>query len=119
MIKYESTQTIEKSIKNQIPWKICFMELVDDFRATKDFSLIEKEPKLENCQEKALLCSIVLALCNEQNIEAPAWAWEKHFLPKPWFVSGIKNLYATAIIESPVWFKKNNIFVLGNFLNRV
>jgi hypothetical protein len=40
------------------------------------------------------------------------------FLPDPWFVAGIENLKASALVESPVQFRRNNIFVLGNFLSR-
>ncbi|NCO37375.1 MAG: hypothetical protein COZ06_23865 [Armatimonadetes bacterium CG_4_10_14_3_um_filter_66_18] len=39
-------------------------------------------------------------------------------LPEPWFVSGIENLKATALVESPTHFRKRRIFVLGNFLER-
>ena len=46
--------------------------------------------------------------------------WEKLYgLDKPWFVSGFENLKSTALIESPLNFRKRNIFVLGNFLTRV
>lgn len=39
-------------------------------------------------------------------------------LPEPWFVAGVENLKATALVESPLPFRRNNIFVLGNFLSR-
>jgi hypothetical protein len=39
-------------------------------------------------------------------------------LPAPWFVAGVENLKASALVESPVQFRRNNVFVLGNFLAR-
>jgi hypothetical protein len=39
-------------------------------------------------------------------------------LPRPWFVAGVENLKATALVESPLPFRRNNVFVLGNFLSR-
>jgi hypothetical protein len=39
-------------------------------------------------------------------------------LDSPWFVAGIENLKASALVESPVRFRKRNIFVLANFLER-
>jgi hypothetical protein len=40
-------------------------------------------------------------------------------LEEPWFVTGIENLKAMAIVESPVFFRRRLIFVLENFLSRV
>jgi hypothetical protein len=33
-------------------------------------------------------------------------------------VAGRESLKAMALVESPVWFRRRNIFVLGNFLDR-
>jgi hypothetical protein len=41
-----------------------------------------------------------------------------HALSEPWFVSGMENLKASALLESPLPFRRNNVFVLGNFLSR-
>jgi len=48
----------------------------------------------------------------------PWWANRPLVLAEPWFVSGMENLKATALVESPVQFRRNNVFVLGNFLSR-
>jgi hypothetical protein len=37
----------------------------------------------------------------------------------PWFVSGMENLKAITLVESPLHFRRRKIFVLGNFLSRV
>jgi hypothetical protein len=65
-----------------------------------------------------LSASIVDALCHEQGVEAPDWPSAVGVLPDPWFVSGTENLKASALLESPVRFRRRNIFVLSNFLSR-
>ena len=101
-------------------WKIHFMDLVDEFQRTLDPQLILLAPPVELAREqRALLASIVLQLCMNENISPPTWSMKKNFLSKPWFVSEMQSLKAMAIKESPIAFRRNNIFVLNNFLERV
>ena len=100
-------------------WKLHFFELVDEFRRTLDPRLILLPPPLNlDSRLRALLASITLSLCDEAEFDAPNWASRSHYLDHPWFISGVENLRAMAILESPVYFRKNNIFVLENFLRR-
>lgn len=100
-------------------WKVHFFNLVDEFRRTLDPRLFLLPPpsRLE-FRLKALLASIVWMLCEEVGMDAPDWAKKRYFLEKPWFVSETESLKAVAVVESPVYFRQNNIFVLGNFLER-
>jgi hypothetical protein len=107
----------------QSSWDYSFFEFTDDFRASAyDLSLILDEPeKLSDLKEGALLRSIVYYLCLEGKIpeeNIPIWAVQRQWLFDPWYVSGIQNLYAMALVESPLSYRNNNIFVLSNFLNR-
>lgn len=101
-------------------WKIHFFNLVDAFRRTKDERLILLPPP-DQLDDRlfALLASITFALCQEVEIRVPDWARVVHFLEKPWFVSESNSLKAFALVESPMAFRRNNIFVLDNFLSRV
>jgi hypothetical protein len=100
-------------------WKIHFFNLVDDYNRTKDISLFLDEPDAASDERlKALISSIVCTLCENDNIKPPAWAFKCQWLKKPWFVSGIEDLKAMAILESPIYFRRNNIWVLENFLSR-
>lgn len=100
-------------------WKIHFMNFVDEFRRTLDTRLIVLGPPSKFSKKlTALLASIVLELCAETKIPAPDWARLNHCLPEPWFVAESESLKASAIIESKAYYKKNNIFVLENFLVR-
>jgi transcriptional regulator with XRE-family HTH domain len=100
-------------------WKIHFMDFVDEFRRRRDVRLLLLPPvNALDERLRALLSSIVVALCEEADVETPDWAQQEHFLQTPWFVSGIESLKASALVESAPPFRRNNIFVQENFLRR-
>ena len=100
-------------------WKIHLFDLVDRFRADPTPSraatppCAELEPRLA-----ALLASTVDTLCAEQAWSPPDWSAGVGPLARPWFVSGVENLKASALVESPARFRRRNVFVLANFLAR-
>lgn len=100
-------------------WKTHLFDFVDEFRRAADSRLIilpppsSLEPRLI-----ALIASSTRALCEELEITPPAWATRRLFLPTPWFVSEMNSLKASAIVESPLVYRANNIFVHENFLAR-
>lgn len=99
---------------------VSFFNAVDSDRKSKSFSELKKlYSKSRRTRERALLNATARALANEMHLNYPWWARNNIFLKTPYFVSGVENLKATAIQESGIEFKKNNIFVLGNFLERV
>lgn len=100
-------------------WCIPLMDFVDDFRYAKDKKLIEEPFAIDNERFDALLASTIEYLCDELGIETPAWVWEVPACKTPWFVSGMENLKAITLVESPVYFRRRKIFVLENFLDRV
>ncbi len=105
--------------KDSDSWKLFLFEFVDAFRRNPSSSLIDVPPADElNPQITALMASVVEALCSESAVSVPAWAKGVGVLPAPWFVSGVENLKASALVESPVYFRKRLIFVLDNFLER-
>lgn len=100
-------------------WIIPFMDFVDELRRTRDIEIIKTPFPFNNERLDALLASTIEYLCNELDIETPNWVWEVSECSCPWFVSGIENLKAIAIAESPAFFRRRKIFVLENFLYRV
>jgi hypothetical protein len=100
-------------------WQVPLMDFVDEFRRTKDVTLVHTPYPLNHERFDALLASTIEYLCDELGIEPPAWVWTVPGCRIPWFVSGIENLKAIAIVESPVYFRRRKIFVLENFLSRV
>ena len=115
-----SVVEVTSSVAQDGNWKIHYFNFVDTFRRTKDLRLISMPPN-ENLTDKefSLISAIVNQLCLELNMNAPDWAQTSRAkLNLPWFVAGVENLKAMAIVESPMSFRRNNIFVLNNFLNR-
>ena len=68
---------------------------------------------------RALIASTVETLCADLSLEAPEWCRGVSRLDRPWFVSGVENLKASALVESPSRYRMRNVFVLANFLERV
>ena len=100
-------------------WPQHLMDFVDHFRRDPHPCLI-KDPPAESLAEplKCLLASTAERLCALEGIDPPTWCGAIEGLKRPWFVSGVENLKAIALVESPTEFRKRNLFVLGNFLER-
>lgn len=106
-------------IDGEDSWKIHIFDLVDEFRRTLDPNLILLPPP-HNLNKRlfALLAAVVWELCTEIHLTKPHWVKKEYFLDDPWFPANINNLKASAILESPLGFRRHNIFVLDNFLSR-
>jgi hypothetical protein len=100
-------------------WQVYLMDFVDEFRRNKDPRVVEEPFELAEDEKDALLASTAEALCDELGIEVPTWLSKVPACPVPYFVAGLENLKATAIVESPLRFRIRKIFVLENFLSRV
>lgn len=100
-------------------WKVHLFDFVDRFRAGPAPELIFTPPATELDRSLAgLLASTIDTLCAEQGWPDPDWSASVKSLPHPWFVSGVENLKASALLESPARFRRRNLFVLSNFLSR-
>ncbi len=100
-------------------WKLQMGEFVDDVRRKTRTLLSEPDFFRSDERLQALAASMAEALSAEQGAESvPEWAARVPPLKQPWFVAGMESLKATALVESPVYFRRRNIFVLGNFLAR-
>lgn len=100
-------------------WPLHVFNFVDAFRANPEESRIQSPPIQElDPKLRALLASTVETLCADLHVRIPEWCFGVPILSDPWFVSEIESLKPMALLESPVRFRKRNIFVLQNFLNR-
>lgn len=100
-------------------WKLQLGQFVDEARRNADTLRNEPSFPAGDQQLRALVASTAEALSAERGTEpAPEWAAIIPPLKQPWFVSGMESLKAMALVESPVYFRRRNIFVLGNFLSR-
>jgi len=118
----ESIQMIAEFISetSESSWSLHLMNFVDRFRAATIKRHYISEIPIAKIPARilALLASTVESLCDESKIEAPSWTEGIPTLQNPWFVAEVENLKALSLVESPIHFRKRNIFVLGNFLER-
>ncbi len=100
-------------------WRIAYFDFVDSFLATQSELLLEGKP-VDGLDLKhlALLCSIVMQLCDDAKMSPPGWAQLSLELDKPWFLSKFVGLRAISLVDSPIFFKRNNIYVGADFLQR-
>lgn len=100
-------------------WPTHLFNFVDRFRAHPSIELIHHAPIEElDVRLRALIASTVENLCTDAGRRVPDWCRGVPGLASPWFVAGVENLKAMALVESPAYFRKRNIFVLDNFLHR-
>ena len=106
-------------MEDEAHWAVPLMDFVDDFRRVRNPMALVEPFELTHEKWDALLASTATALCDEAGLEVPDWIWAVPACKDPWFVSGMEDLKAIALVESPLPFRIRKIFVLENFLSRV
>lgn len=96
---------------------------VDEFRrASHDqkLKMVEKpELHFKKRIHNSYFAASVEYLCLESHIPIPGWVHnKKYFLKEPFFAGGLESLKAFLLVESPLPFRRRNIFVSGNALAR-
>ncbi len=103
-------------------------DLCDDFRQRCNVEerklLVAQEPLWLDVHThsdcNAYLAATVESLCREASLAPPRWTEDARcFLSRPWFAGGMESLKAILIAESPVAFRRRNLFVSANALSRV
>lgn len=100
-------------------WLIPLMDFVDDFRHYQRSTAIAEPFEKGDDRMDAILAATAETLCREMDLPIPDWILEVPACREPWFPSGLENLKAIALVESPLPFRIRKIFVLENFLTRV
>lgn len=111
-------ETRERMNEDPKWWKVALMDFVDDFRRHKDPKAIEKPFLRGDERIDAVLAGVIESLCDELNLPVPTWLNGVPACKEPFFVSGLEDLKAIAIVESPLRFRIRKVFVLENFLSR-
>lgn len=97
-----------------------FFNFIDAARKKHDPTYWTAPPCVDLATKwKALFASGAETLCDELDLEYPEWCGSIFPLTTPLFPAGLESLKASALVESPIHFRKRNIFVLDNFLQRV
>lgn len=101
-------------------WKVVLFDWVDAFRCDHDPQRIAEPPiNRLDARLRALIAAMVETLCDEAGMAHPPWCAGVPALVRPWFVAGLENVKAMALVESPIHFRKRNVFVLASILERV
>jgi hypothetical protein len=67
----------------------------------------------------AYLGAVAEHLARRFNLSIPEWSDEPHrFLERPFFAGGLEDLKAILLVESPLAFRRRQIFVSANALSR-
>jgi hypothetical protein len=104
-------------------------DFIDDFRLRaksleEKIAMVQDEPEALDSKRqvdiRAYLAAVVETLCREVGIFPPDWTQKPvYFLKEPWFAGNLENLKAILLVESPVPFRRRNLFVSANALSRV
>jgi hypothetical protein len=115
-------ETSRKIIEEPSMHSFYISEFLEDFYSSpleEKSKMLEEEPfDIEEAHLSAYLAAMAEKLSVENKLPVPDWTRkQKYFLREPRFYGGDK-LKATLIIESPVSFRRRNIFVSANALLR-
>jgi hypothetical protein len=105
--------------------KYTLADFIDEFNRSdpgKKQKMVEKFPftGITDIKYTAYIAAMVEELCFQNKMDIPEWVWNKQFqLKEPFFVGGLESLKAFLIAESPLPFRRRNIFVSSNVLQRV
>ncbi len=104
--------------------KYILADFLDEFKRVdlkEKARLIEKFPFPEVTEPKycAYTAAMVEELCFRNGMPIPDWVFDRQFsLSEPFFVGGLESIKAFLIAESPLPFRRRNIFVSANVLER-
>ena len=103
-------------------------DLLDDFRQRcstpeEKAALVSEAPVWLDAEThadcNAYLAAVAETLCREASLPPPDWTdTPPCFLHRPWFAGGFETLKALLLVESPVAFRRRNLFVSANALTR-
>ncbi len=96
-------------------------EFLDEFYLHPDRrqSMIAEEPHRLGPLRDAWLGAVAEHLARRWNLEIPTWVDQPHrFLDRPFFAGGLESLKAILLAESPLAFRKRQIFVEAEPLRR-
>jgi hypothetical protein len=87
--------------------------------APADFSeAIRHHPRNAGSEDFAYLASMIDYACAMKGVNPPTWLSNVPPLAIPWFASDLSSLKLYMLIQSPVAFRKRNIFVDSTFDHR-
>jgi len=93
------------------------LELVEKLALVSEAPLWIEASSHADCN--AYWAAMVETLCREAELQPPDWTESPCcYLHRPWFPGGLESLKAVLLAESPVPFRRRNLFVSANALTR-
>lgn len=125
-IRKSVAQMVILALANPDLWRECIANWLDDFyTAPSDeerLRMISEEPPiLEDPIQRAWIAAMVEHLAFLYKIRCPAWCARPEHGPLRkdcWYSVKTKNMRAFAFYESPIAFRRRNLFTMGNVLDR-
>ena len=122
-----SIKTISEKIAKGLSSRILIPNFIDDFMRLQDrkekLSLVSERPvALESRYMEAYLAAVTEYLCHKDGLPVPEWTQDKrYFLKNAHYALGKKGSPISFVLlaESPVPFRRRNIFVSANVMTRV
>jgi hypothetical protein len=106
----------------------CLLQLLDDYsRAVRHGGLSagaalfqDAPPATGDSGVDAALAALAEHLARRDGWRPPSWTMDERRYAEPWwFVSGVRAWHATALVESPLAFRKRGVFLTSSALERV
>jgi hypothetical protein len=104
------------------PFDPLLREFLDEFygRTQSEMALaVAREPARIGLVHDAYLAAVAEHLALKFGLPVPAWVEQPdRFLAQPFFAGGLESLKAILLVESPLAFRRRQIFVSANALSR-
>ena len=109
-------------------WRFGLCQLIDDYETARRHEgapaaagLFEHPPESSgDGRFDAALAALAEHLARRDSWAPPLWAFEHQRYAQPWwFVAGLSSLRATALVQSPLAFRKRGVFICDGALTRV
>ena len=124
-----SLAEVARLVNQGTPSVMAVCEFLDEFYAAdplvKPLMLADEPEPLqlkddrEAIVKNAYFSAVAEMLAYRHGITAPSWIFQKKFfLENPWFATDIQGLWPLLLAESPVFFRRRNLFVSANALSR-
>ncbi|MGA1823909.1 MAG: hypothetical protein ACMUIP_04525 [bacterium] len=104
--------------------KYLLANYIDEFNSAnkkKKMEMVKHFPfsQITDKKQASYTAATVEELCYRNKLPIPDWVFARqYYLQEPYFVGGLETLKAFLIAESPLSFRRRNIFVSENVLER-
>ena len=109
-------------------WRHCVLQLLDDYMSDVRHRGVEgarrrfeaEPPPSGSNRVDAALAALAEHLSRRDGWDTPGWALRpSRYTSDWWFVTPYAGMHATALLQSPLSFRKRGVFITAEALDRV